>query len=132
MLEQLEDSPEAGKLSVHISNNKAAALNTLGRYSESISILEKCLEYSCKDIYYKNLGDSYFSIGIYDKAAFNYEKAIALNNELDEAYYNLAVSLYLQGHFNECKLYVKQAMKKNGSVKEYEDLMREVSAKAPS
>lgn len=72
----------------------------LGRYSESISILEKCLEHSNKDIYFKNLGDAYFSIGILEKAAFNYEKAVSLNSELDEAYYNLAVCLYTQGHFN--------------------------------
>ena len=130
MLEQLEDSPEASKLSVHISNNKAAALNTLGRYSESISILEKCLEYASKDIYFKNLGDAYFSIGIYEKAAFNYEKAVALNSEMDEAYYNLAVCLFLQGYFNECKLNVQRALRANPKVTEYAELLKEVAAKA--
>ena len=35
----MEDSPQYNELAIHVSNNKAAALNILGRYSESISIL---------------------------------------------------------------------------------------------
>lgn len=98
-MEQVQDSPEAGDISEHLLNNKAAALNMLGRYSESISILEKCIEKKPKEIYYKNLADAYFSIGINEKAVLNYEKAIKLNSELDEALFNLAVCHYTQGHF---------------------------------
>lgn len=79
-----------------INNNKSAALNILGRYSESIVILEKCLRCREKDYFYKNLGDAYFSISIYDKAIYNYEKALKLNESYDEAQYNLAVCLYIQ------------------------------------
>ena len=92
----MEDSHEYNDLSLHINNNKAAALNMLGRYSESISILEKCLQYSKKDIFYKNLGDAYYSIGIFEKAIFNYEHAVHLNDSLDEAYYNMSVCLFQQ------------------------------------
>ena len=72
----MEDSPQYNELSIHINNNKAAALNCLGRYSESISILERCIEYLKKDIFYKNLADAYYSIGIYEKAIYNYENAV--------------------------------------------------------
>ena len=75
------------------------------------------------------MGDSYFSIGIYEKAAFNYEKAVTLNNEMDEAYYNLAVCLFLQGFFNECKLNVQKALRVNNKNPEYQELLKEVSAK---
>jgi tetratricopeptide (TPR) repeat protein len=85
---------------VHISNNKAAALNMLGRYSESIGILERCLAYSKRDIYYKNLADAYFSIAIYEKASRNYEQAIQLNSYFEEAYYNVAVCYYMQDHYH--------------------------------
>ena len=68
-MERLNKSDE---LSLIISNNKAAALNVLGRYSESIMILEGCLSHREKDYLFKNLGDAYFSISIYDKAIYNY------------------------------------------------------------
>lgn len=35
----IEDSPEEFEVTLHLHNNKAAALNQLGRYSESIMIL---------------------------------------------------------------------------------------------
>jgi tetratricopeptide (TPR) repeat protein len=34
-----------------------------------------------RDIYYKNLGDAYFSLGIVEKAIINYENALILNDE---------------------------------------------------
>lgn len=65
---------------MHLFNNKAAALNLLGRFSESIPILEKCLEVKKKDIFFKNLGDAYFSLGIIEKAIINYENSLVLND----------------------------------------------------
>lgn len=59
-------------MSLILNNNKTAALNILGRYSESIVLLERCLRYREKDYFYKNLGDAYFSISIYEKAIYNY------------------------------------------------------------
>jgi rhomboid protease GluP len=44
----------------------------LGRYSESIVVLEKCLKFRRKHYFYKNLADAYFSLGIPEKAAMNY------------------------------------------------------------
>ena len=50
----------------------------MGRYSESIVILEKCLAYKEKDTLYKNLADAYLSIGIFEKAIYNYEKGVTI------------------------------------------------------
>lgn len=40
MLEKLVNSPNKIEMSLHLSINKAVALNMLGRYSESIVVLE--------------------------------------------------------------------------------------------
>ena len=58
------------------------------------------------------MADAYFSISIYEKAVHNYEKAIKMNPNLDEAYYNLAVCLYMQGNFIEAQLNIQKALKK--------------------
>lgn len=58
--------------------NKSAALNKLGRYSESIVILEECLKFKQQAKLFKNLGDAYFSIGIFEKSNYYYEKAVGL------------------------------------------------------
>jgi Flp pilus assembly protein TadD len=42
------------------------------------------------------LGDAYFCLGIPEKAAMNYDKAIKLDPQSDEAYYNLAVTQFIQ------------------------------------
>lgn len=57
------------------------------------------------------MADAYFSISIYEKAVHNYEKAIKMNPNLDEAYYNLAVCLYMQGNFIEAQLNIQKALK---------------------
>ncbi len=77
----ISGEPNSVEISVHLFNNKAAALNLLGRFSESIPILEKCIEVKKKDIFYKNLGDSYFNLGIVEKAIINYENALILNDD---------------------------------------------------
>ena len=64
-------------------NNKAAALNILGRYSESIMILEESLIHFEHAKMYKNLGDAYFLIGINEKCQYNYEKAVKLDSNFD-------------------------------------------------
>jgi tetratricopeptide (TPR) repeat protein len=61
--------------------------------------LERCLKQTKQDIYYKTLGDAYFSIGMCDKAILSYENALKLNNLMEETYFNLGVCLYLQGQF---------------------------------
>lgn len=91
-------------MTLHLHNNKAAALNMLGRYSESIVVLEKCLKYRRKHYFYKNLGDAYFSLGIPEKAAMNYDKAVRLDPGYDEAYYNLAVTQFIQEEYSSAKL----------------------------
>ena len=55
---------EDTEIKIDFMNNKAAALNVLGRYSESIMILEEYLVHFEHAKMYKNLGDAYFFIGI--------------------------------------------------------------------
>jgi tetratricopeptide (TPR) repeat protein len=97
-------------MSLIIDNNKAASLNMMGRYSESIVLLEKCLRIREKDYFYKNLGDAYFSVSIYDKAIYNYEKTLTINESFDEANYNLAVVLYIQQNYYHAKQAITKAL----------------------
>ena len=110
MLEKLERRNKPEELSMILSNNKAASLNVLGRYSESIVVLEGCLRHREKDYLFKNLGDAYFSISIFEKAIYNYEKALKLNDGYDEAHYNMAVCLYMQENYFNAKLAIKKAL----------------------
>jgi tetratricopeptide (TPR) repeat protein len=57
---------------ININNNKAAALNLLGRSSEAILLLEHCLKLKEKDTMLKSIGDSYFSLGKLEKAIQSY------------------------------------------------------------
>ncbi len=82
----------------------------LGRYSESIFVLEKCLKFRRKHYFYKNLADAYFSLGIPEKAAINYEKAVRLDPAYDEAYYNLAVCEFMQSEYISAQLNIEQAL----------------------
>ena len=77
-LEKLSHSDASNELSWHLNINKSAALNKLGRYSESIVILEECLKFKQQAKLFKNLGDAYFSIGIFEKSNYYYEKAVGL------------------------------------------------------
>lgn len=62
------------------------------------------MKFKEKDCLYKNLGDAYFSISIYEKAIYNYEKALVMNEIYDEAQYNLAVCLYIQQNYHNARL----------------------------
>lgn len=59
------------------------------------------------------MADAYFSIAIYEKAILNYENAIKMNSQMEEALYNLAVCYYIQEHMHEAKLNVSKALKIN-------------------
>lgn len=96
MFEKFEGSPEKLNIALHLIINKSSALNMLGRYSESIVVLEECLKNKPHEKIYKNLGDAYFSIGILEKAGYYYEKAVSKADSYDEAHYNLAVCLFSQ------------------------------------
>lgn len=104
-------------------------MNILGRYSESIVLLEKCLRYREKDYFYKNLGDAYYSISIYEKAIYNYEKALKLNDHHDEAHYNLAVCLYIQENYQFAKLSILKAIEINSSNESYHELSRNIDTR---
>jgi rhomboid protease GluP len=94
----------------------------LGRYSESIVVLEKCLKYRRKHYFYKNLADAYFSLGIPEKAAMNYDKAIRLDPGYDEAFYNLAVTQFLQEEYTSAKLNIDHALKIDPNSEPYREL----------
>lgn len=98
---------------MHLNNNKAAALNALGRYSESISFLEKIVMKDGRDIEFKNLADAYFCIGIHEKAILNYQKAVLMNPTMHEAEYNFALCLYMVGEMKEAKRRVQKAITLN-------------------
>lgn len=82
-------------------------------------ILERCLRYREKDYFYKNLGDAYFSISIYEKAIYNYEKVLKLNDHHDEAHYNLAVCLYIQENYYNAKYSIQKAIEINPLCEQY-------------
>ena len=125
MLEKLARSG-CSEVGGSISNNKTVALNILGRYSESIVILEECLRHWQSEKLFKNLGDAYFSIGIYEKAIYNYEKAVALNDGFDEAHYNLAVCLFMQENYYNAKFAIAKALQHAPRNPAYLELQREV------
>lgn len=58
---------------------------------------------------YKNLGDAYYSIGINEKAVYNYEKSISLKPS-GETYYNLAVCLFVQQNFHNSLIMAQLAV----------------------
>lgn len=105
--------------------NKAAALNSMGRYSEAIRLLEE-VRGEC-DRVHKNLGDAYCNIEMLEKAIYHYERAIKLNGRLDEAYFNLAVVLFRQGsHFN-ARMNIEQAISLNPSELAYCELREHIA-----
>ena len=52
--------------------NKSAALNNLGRYSETIKLLEEQAKHSDNDKIHKTIADAYNSINVLDKAIYHY------------------------------------------------------------
>lgn len=50
-------------------------------------------------------------MGIPEKAAMNYEKAIRLDPGYDEAFYNLAVTQFIQEEYTSAKLNIDHALK---------------------
>lgn len=83
MLEKITNLPNKKEISIHLNINKASALNMLGRYSESIVILEQSLKGKPNEKIFKNLGDAYYSIGILEKASYYYEKAVSKAENFD-------------------------------------------------
>ena len=79
-----------------------------------------------KDLFYKNLGDAYSSISIYEKAIYSYEKALKLNDQLDEAHYNLAVCLFGQLNYNNAKLAIQKAIDLNPTNMQYHELLKNI------
>ena len=75
------------------------------------------------------MADAYYSIGIYEKAIYNYENAVRLNNHLDEAYYNMGVCLYLQENYKSAQLHVHKALVLSPDNQNYIELESELKKK---
>lgn len=101
----------------------------LGRYSEAIPLLERCIQVKEIDRLFKNLADAFFMIGIYEKAAYNYEKAIAINGSTAEAHYNLAVCMYAQENYYNALLCIENALKLSPKETGYSELKDEIKQK---
>jgi tetratricopeptide (TPR) repeat protein len=86
-------------------------LNSLGRYSETVSFLTTKIDYLDSDKLHKCMGDALFNLGMIDRAIYHYEKATKLNDKYDEAYYNLAVILYLQESYFNAKMNIDKAIR---------------------
>ena len=125
MLEKISSS-SSSELSWHLNLiiNKSASLNKLGRYSESIVILEECLKHKQHEKLFKNLGDAYFSIGIYEKANYYYEKAVSIDDNYDEAHYNLAVCLFMQENYHNAKFAILKALQQSMKNEIYLELQK--------
>jgi tetratricopeptide (TPR) repeat protein len=108
-LERLSFCPDE-KITATLAINCSAALNELGRYSETIKCMEERLRHSENDLMHKNIADAFFSIGVMNKAVYHYERATKLNAKLDEAFYNLAVILYQQDSFFNAKMNIDKAL----------------------
>lgn len=108
--------------------NKSAALNLLGRYSETITLIEEKAGKTENERLHKNLGDAYHNIGVADKAIYHYEKAIRINSKFDEAHYNLSVLLYLQKSYFNAKMNIEKALKINGN-EDYRELLAHIEEK---
>jgi tetratricopeptide (TPR) repeat protein len=50
-------------------------------------------------------------LGIPEKAAMNYERAVKLDSEYDEAFYNLAVTQFMQEEYSSAMLNIREALR---------------------
>jgi len=60
---------------------------------------------------YNNLGKAYEGLGQYDKARFNYEKAVEFNPQYANAYLNLGKLLYRSGERKRARWSFTQVIK---------------------
>lgn len=79
-----------------------------------------------KDIFFKNLGDAYFSLGIIEKAIINYENALVLNDDNHEALYNMGVCLYMQKNYESSKLKLQRALMLDQENQNYLELYKQI------
>ena len=82
------------------------------------------MRYRHNDILYKNLADAYYSIGILEKAIYNYEHAIIENSSNTEAHYNLAVCHYQQENYYNASIYIDKALKHNPNNEVYKEMKK--------
>jgi tetratricopeptide (TPR) repeat protein len=77
----------------------------------------------------KNLGDAYYFGSNYEKAVFYYEKVVKLTPHFDEAYYNMAVCLYLQNNFHNAHQALVKALDTAPRNPDYLELKKNVDMK---
>lgn len=73
------------------------------------------------------MGDALFNLGMNDRAIYHYEKATKINDKYDEAYYNLAVILYLQESYFNAKMNIDKAIRNNSKNPTYLQLLSAIN-----
>lgn len=106
-------------------NNKSAALNSLGRFSETVKILSACEPLN--EMGLKNLGNAYYGLGFLDHAISLYRKYLEDNYD-DEVYYNLGGCLYLIGEIEAAKMAIETALVSQPENVLYLDLQAQITA----
>ena len=56
----------------------------------------------------------------------NYEKAVKLDPEYDQAFYNLAVTQFMQEEYTSAMINIKEALRIDGQNENYVELEREI------
>ena len=56
----------------------------------------------------------------------NYEKAVKLDPEYDQAFYNLAVTQFMQEEYTSATINIKEALRIDGQNENYVELEREI------
>ena len=106
-------------------------MNLLGRYSETVALLVKYHMLESAKLH-KNMGDALFNLGMVDRAIYHYEKATQANEQYDEAYYNLAVILYMQESYFNAKMNIEKALRFQPSNTAYLELLAAISQRINS
>lgn len=79
---------------IEILNGLGIVLCEMGRLNEAIRILLKALRISEDSITFANIAGAYWEIGEYEKAAYNYRRALDIDPTFHEAHYNI-INLYM-------------------------------------
>ena len=97
---------------------KAFELQAQERKSEAAKYYEYLIKKGIKDYrVYSNYGIFLNEIGKYKESESNLKKAISLNPEYANAYYNLAVLFIGQGNLEKAELELKKAIKLKSNCK---------------
>lgn len=102
-----DDSGSLKEDKLLLMNNKAVSLNHLGRFSETVKMLESMDEEN--DLILKNLANAYFQLGNLKEAITLYKRVIEDSGD-EESYYNLSACYYLHKDYKAAKFAINSAL----------------------